>query len=509
MRLVEVSEFAKQKMNTVSFLGYNHNLSIKDGEFYDMKNLCSDEYPLLTVRKPRGTVQQLVKPNGLHSAGKICYVDGTNFYYDGTVKGTVADSKKQLISMGAYILIFPDKKYYNTASGEFGSLENSKTVSCTISTDTITGTGIGVGFKPDDSITISGSSVVSNNKTAKVIAVTNDSLKFTANCFTTAPSGTITCKRTVPDMEYFTENENRLWGCSSIKHEIYACKLGDPTNWNSIEGISTDSFILTVGSEGNFTGAATHLGFVCFFKENHILRLQGTKPRNYQLFDTQCLGVREGCYQSLVAINGVLFYLSINGVCAYSGGMPEVISNPLGNITYIDAIGGSLNNKYYISMKDLNNKWNLFIYDCLKGLWFKEDAIHAEFMKYFSNRLYYVDNSNKKLMTVVGEDNEAVSFQAITRDYTGKLCGSNYVSKIMISSELNINDMLSIYIQYDNSKKWELIKTVIGDRKKNETISIRPKRCEYYRIKLEGFGKVIIYGIVTVVNLGSDVNVRN
>ena len=31
-----------------AFSGYNHNLRIGDGEFYDMKNLTSTHYPILS-----------------------------------------------------------------------------------------------------------------------------------------------------------------------------------------------------------------------------------------------------------------------------------------------------------------------------------------------------------------------------------------------------------------------------------------------------------------------------
>ena len=39
------------------------------------------------------------------------------------------------------------------------------------------------------------------------------------------------CTRRVPDLDYLTECDNRVWGCSGSENVIYACKLGDPTNW--------------------------------------------------------------------------------------------------------------------------------------------------------------------------------------------------------------------------------------------------------------------------------------
>ena len=64
---------------------------------------------------------------------------------------------------------------------------------------------------------------------------------------------------------------------------IYACKLGDPTNWFSYRGIAADSYAVTVGSDGAFTGAATCMGYALFFKENTLHKLCGTKPSDFQL----------------------------------------------------------------------------------------------------------------------------------------------------------------------------------------------------------------------------------
>ena len=38
-----------------NFGGYNHNIRIGENEFYDMKNLTSTNYPVLSTREKRGT----------------------------------------------------------------------------------------------------------------------------------------------------------------------------------------------------------------------------------------------------------------------------------------------------------------------------------------------------------------------------------------------------------------------------------------------------------------------
>ena len=88
-----------------------------------MRNLCSDYSPLLATRSRRMLYKTLQDPGGLFCWDKLCWVDGTTFYYDGVAKGTVTAGRKTFTALGAYIVIFPDKAYYNTAADEFGNLE--------------------------------------------------------------------------------------------------------------------------------------------------------------------------------------------------------------------------------------------------------------------------------------------------------------------------------------------------------------------------------------------------
>lgn len=56
MFLKEVQTAANEQGTIDTWLGYNHNYRISAGEFYDMENLCADQYPLLVPRKIRKAV---------------------------------------------------------------------------------------------------------------------------------------------------------------------------------------------------------------------------------------------------------------------------------------------------------------------------------------------------------------------------------------------------------------------------------------------------------------------
>ena len=131
MKFPKLSEQPTSRSITDVFAGYNHNLRIGDGEFYDEENMCSDDYPLLSVRRKRGVYAAPTAPQGLIAKDSLCYVDGTKLVInDQRIEmnlSTAAEKcPKSLISMGAYVIIMPDKKYINTVEvSDRGSIEAS------------------------------------------------------------------------------------------------------------------------------------------------------------------------------------------------------------------------------------------------------------------------------------------------------------------------------------------------------------------------------------------------
>ena len=118
------------------FKGYNHNLRIGDGEFYDMTNLSSDHYPVFSPRHKRGIYVSPSNPQGMVAKDALCYVDGHDFIineYRAPMELTIDDTPKTLISMGAYVIIMPDKKYINTTNySDRGNIEATITTTTNI-----------------------------------------------------------------------------------------------------------------------------------------------------------------------------------------------------------------------------------------------------------------------------------------------------------------------------------------------------------------------------------------
>jgi hypothetical protein len=124
----------RQEKMTTAFQGYNHNEVILDGEMYDMQNMSGDEYPLATNRKKRAYTsfattglndEPVDDPlTGIDGRDQLTFVVGTDVYWNFvkvdnlTVSADESMCPKQIVNFGAYVLIFPDKKYFNTVNLE-------------------------------------------------------------------------------------------------------------------------------------------------------------------------------------------------------------------------------------------------------------------------------------------------------------------------------------------------------------------------------------------------------
>ena len=117
------------KLWTQTFTGIDRRARAADGACLAMGNMTGERYPILSSRGRRGVVAELSNPLGLKAMEKLAWIDGSTLYYDGEatpIDNLSLDSgmlPKQMVSMGAYLLIFPDGAYYNTANPlDYGNL---------------------------------------------------------------------------------------------------------------------------------------------------------------------------------------------------------------------------------------------------------------------------------------------------------------------------------------------------------------------------------------------------
>ena len=576
------SQFTQQELID-TFRGYDHRLRIPDGAWYDTKNLTSDLSPLLASRSRRGDTHRSAV--SLLEKDALAYVSasGTLYYnFLPTPVTALSPGGKQLVGMGAYLVIFPDKVYFNTEDQtDYGSLEARfapqrasyrmvrrdgtaadadfvqpdappsprngqywidtsgetpvlrqwseaqdewvavETVFVKISFETMG--SVPRLFKAGDGVTISGSSADVNGDRILFdvggganendwILVTGLPLSLPAGADTT-----LRVERTVPDLDYVCECQNRLWGCrygledGRTLNEICCCALGDFKNWRQFAGLSTDSWTGSVGSDGAWTGAVNYLGCPTFFKENRIHRVTVSAEGAHRIDETVCRGVQKGSAKSLVVVNETLYYKSRADVCAYQGGFPRGVSEVFGPALYHGAAAGAIGGKYYLSMLDEREEGVLFVYDIAKDLWLREDALLVTDFARVDGELFAV--SGGRLLTLLGslpvdgaEPEEAVSWEAVSGIQTYEYPENKRLSRYNIRLKLARGATLAVHVQYDSDGVWRSAGSLAaaGDGVASYLFPVRPHRCDHLQLRLSGTGDVRIYSIARILEVGSD-----
>lgn len=110
-----------------TFAGYNHNMKIADGELYATRNLTTQYFPMLANRPRRGILDhKFTKLQAIIAKDALYWIDNGTLYANGYATGLTGlqtEKETQLVSMGAYICVFPDKKYINTQDlTDYGSM---------------------------------------------------------------------------------------------------------------------------------------------------------------------------------------------------------------------------------------------------------------------------------------------------------------------------------------------------------------------------------------------------
>lgn len=339
-------------------------------------------------------------------------------------------------------------------------------------------------------------------------------------------AGAATITREVPDLDFVCVSDNRLWGCKG--DAIYASKPGDPLNFNVFDGLSTDSWASETGTTGNFTACCCYQGYPLFFKEDAVFKVVGDRPDNFQWQPYERFGVLKGCERSLAVAAETLFYLSPEGVCAYTGGRPALISEALGRETrWSGAAAGSDGLRYYVSMRG-EDAWSLFVYDTRYGLWHREDASHALGFAFLGQKLYMLTDE------VGGEGESATAYGALRRlnapwssegtpetsvawsaefaDFfrfyeTTDTASQNKkgLLRLQLRCSLDAGSSLAVKVMYDSDGVWRDAGSLAGAKVKSSfNLPLILRRCDHFRLKLAGVGDAVIYSLTTVKYAGSN-----
>ena len=137
MALPSLYSISTGKSIQTAFGGLNETYGCAEAEFTEMKNFSSRGYPALQTRTPRRTMRAMGRCNGMYHLNGLLLCEGTTLRYtedseddvataaaggEIVLENAVTDSEKIMIGMGTKILIWPDAKSFDTATGKLEAL---------------------------------------------------------------------------------------------------------------------------------------------------------------------------------------------------------------------------------------------------------------------------------------------------------------------------------------------------------------------------------------------------
>lgn len=561
----KVSKIESVTESAEVFGGIDRSNGTPLGYWQELKGLDFTAYPALRTCKP---FSYTGLPDGItgymFKNGGIVYTKADGIYIDGKKTAVeLSAGEKRLVGMGAYILILPDEALINTADDpisvtyptrhelkgslyEYNQNQTRPTVAIfkrlyiDVAKDSAElsyyseGNQIKIAYSyggktkyltariksiSEESYTSSG--CVSINLDTSVY---NDTLYFYTEGrrmenFRVVRIKNATVSMKIPQMDFIVEHNNRLWGCSSADHEIYCSKLGSAVEWGSYDGISTDAWAATVGSDGDFTGACVYANSVLFFKENCVHVVYGTKASNFTVSTIKLRGVQSGSGGSLCISDGLLYYKAPEGVFCFNGSAAHRIDSKLGGDITDTAVMTA--DGRYIVMAAADG--TVYFYDKRYAAWYERRLSGVCSAHEINGRLYAVAKGNSGKLTVirlVGTDSDAKkqaenSFEAVSGDIgRGKVFNiyKKLRAAVRYSRKNNEVPELSLYVSGDGGE-WKKAAEYNSTESESEEITaapIIPLRCKTVRIKISGKisgdAYAVLYGVYLDSEKGSEIS---
>lgn len=507
-----------------AFGGIDRRKSAGNGALRWAVDLTAEGLPLLRTRPERYYFSGPSDSAGAFAVGDLLLIpteagilwayggDGNARSYSGLVPEYA--SRRRFAAMGSRVLIWPDKAMW-TAEGGIVPLGASYTAAGLVFSDgTYAGEAAekntvtvpeGAGpfpFRVGDAVTFPACEPTGGEEVTLIlreIGQEGKELRFYENSF--AGNGTVaeslTLERRVPDLDYICANENRIWGCKG--DTVWCCKLGDPSNWYVFDGVSTDAWSVESGTAGEFTGCVSYLGYPCFFKEDRIFKVYGSKPVNFELLGSATLGVLPGADRTMAVAGEALFYLSRAGFVKYNGGMPVPVGEALGELRFTGGLAGSDGLRYYVSAETAEGGKLLLVYDTRFQAWHCESGPELVGMAWRSGLWAVGDNDMARSLGAVlrvptGAQTETLpEASAEFADFDFRSFDGKYPVRLWIRAETE--NGIEIEVKYDSANAWEELGSVPAGGKAAKYLAFPVRRCDRFALRLTGAGPWTVWAL--------------
>ena len=94
-------------------------------------------------------------------------------------------------------------------------------------------------------------------------------------------------------------------------------------------------------------------------------------------------------------------------------------------------------------------------------------------------------------------------FEAVLIGYS--TVEQKYISRFNIRMSLAQGAHMDVLVQYDSDGVWHNQGRIQGAGTRTFMLPVRPRRCDHFRIRLDGSGEARIYSFAKIFEAGSDV----
>ena len=503
------------------FTGQKKPWKTGEGENISLYNISSDRYPQLSPRAKYAVNQTSHLLTSIGSAAdELYYTTSNGFYYSGTLFGSVSFTQKHFLNFQKMILIFPDKKYFDTDNNRLGNLvigtgavsilvSSTKRLSENPGLNTLTGIdGVKLSdyFESGDGVYISGGSIIDGSYTVRGTDNESGALYFDDGQFGEGDgfSADVTLSNGVPDGGAMCVCQNRVWTYSG--NRIFASAPGDPFIWRRYDGDENSCFFAESGEFESFTYCTEMEGYPVFFTPSGIYKVYGDCPANYCL--SRCAtygGMSAFEHYSAAYVGSDLMYLSDGKVMRFSGGKPEADESFPG-IGANGGVGGSDGERYYLSAQISSGQSVLYVYDMYSGKWQQYSELGFQGFARCGNAFYGITESDIVILKTSGflpSDFTEEGAVTSTAEFSDVYFDSPvYPYRLGAVLETGTDGEVDFSLMYDGNGEWYDSGEVGGNFKGMKLFDFVPVRCDSWRLKVQGSGNYAIKKIWVDYTLG-------
>jgi hypothetical protein len=306
----------------------------------------------------------------------------------------------------------------------------------------------------------------------------------------------------MPASHFLAVHRNRLYTANTGNQNLNISALRKYDDFSTAGDAAT--IVVETRDGGGCTGLVQYRDHIIFFKATAMLELFGTNPNNWQM---QVASEQIGCisHRSIVEVDGILYFLSNEGVRAYGGGSdPELISYNVQD--YIDdmdrtrrAAAGTDGRRYYISLPVSNDGNVLLVYDTLTKTWMAEDDTAIIAFTNLNNILYGLDSEGQIHKMVDTDGEEEISWYAVLKPFSfDRVSGKKTFKNVYVTFSMPTGSSMKLYgtESAEGGTYTELYTYTAGTNIQNVKTMIpltTGYNCDWLKLKLSGTGACTIH----------------